>query len=543
MLPVKPQAASYKLQVRLRLEANSCHKMKSPDRVFQLIKSLTKQEKWYFKAFAKWNSLKDDSNYIRLFDLMDSQKEHDEKKLKQKLGNHPLAKSFAETKYQLYSSLLKSLHAYHINSSVDNRLKTFLHQIEILFNKAMYDEALRLTLQAKKLAGKYESFTELLDLLEWERLAVVYSFTPDRMNERLEEVIRERNEIIDRLKNFSSYNDLGDRLYVLHVKSGVVRDEKILKRYKSLMSHPLLKNVSKAASYEAKATFYYCHKIFAFAIQDAKDYYKFSQLHVKALEEKPQMIEDRMTRYIGSLYSLAMAQNDVRRYDDFLHTIGKMRAIPEKFKSGRLELNRLKIFEQTYREELSYYSYTGQFERGNAIVKEVMEGMERYRKLLTEQAVILFYYELAKTKFGVKRYKESLDFINRIINNTETGTREDVVAVLRIMQLIIHYELGNNMLLPYIVKSTYRYLYKKERLYKMETVILQYLRKLERIRTQKELIDSFRILRSELAKLAKDPYEKIGLDYFDFISWLDCRIEKKEFAEVVRKKAMEGKEA
>lgn len=104
------------------------------------------------------------------------------------------------------------------------------------------------------------------------------------------------------------------------------------------------------------------------------------------------------------------------------------------------------------------------------------------------------------------------------------------------MRLVIHFELGNNLLLPYIIKSTYRYLFKKKRLYKMETVILQYLRKLERIRNQKELRASFKVLRSELNKLNKDPYEKIGLEYFDFITWLDSKLERKDFGVMVKAK-------
>ncbi len=510
--------------------------MKSPDSLFRLIKSLSKQEKWYFKAFAKWNSLKDDSNYIRLFDLMDSQEEYDEGKLKKRISTRPLAESFAETKYQLYPNILKSLHAFHLQSSADIRLKILIHQIEILFNKALYGEAFRFIQQGKKIARHYENFIALLDILEWERMTILYSFEQERMSRPLEDLAGEKARINALLNNQNRYSVLNDRLFILHQKSGVVRDAKTRKEYATIMNHPLLRDVRKALSYEAKISFYHSHKICAFAMQDSSTYYKFSMLHVQTLEEKPHLIEERMTRYIGSLYSLAMAQNDNQQYAEFLRTLARMRAIPDTYKSGKRDLNRLKIFELSYREELSYYWYSGNFERGNILANEAISRITHYRKLLTGHSLTLLYYELAKIKFGVKRFREALDCVDVVANKAETGTREDIVAVLRIMRLIIHFELGNNLLLPYIIKSTYRYLFKKKRLYKMETVILHYLRKLERIRNQKELLQSFKVLRAELNKLNKDPYEKIGLEYFDFIAWLDSKIEKKDFGVVMRAK-------
>ena len=45
-------------------------------------------------------------------------------------------------------------------------------------------------------------------------------------------------------------------------------------------------------------------------------------------------------------------------------------------------------------------------------------------------------------------------------------------------------------------------------------------------------------LKSDLEKILKNPYELEFLVDFDIISWLDSKIEKRPFAEIVRKKAI-----
>lgn len=41
-----------------------------------------------------------------------------------------------------------------------------------------------------------------------------------------------------------------------------------------------------------------------------------------------------------------------------------------------------------------------------------------------------------------------------------------------------------------------------------------------------------------MEKLLKIPYESKALEYFDFVSWLESKIENRPFAEVVREKCL-----
>jgi len=105
--------------------------------------------------------------------------------------------------------------------------------------------------------------------------------------------------------------------------------------------------------------------------------------------------------------------------------------------------------------------------------------------------------------------------------------------------LILHYELDNTELIEYFVKSTYRLLYKRKRLYKIETHILKFIKnKLPNIFSQKDLIKAFKKELPILRAFQKDPFEQKAFRYFDFVSWLESKIENRPFAEIVKEKAL-----
>ena len=64
----------------------------SSDKVFQLIRSLSKAEKRYFKVYTS-KQAGDKNNHQLLFDAIDKQKEYDETALKKSLKNPTLVRS------------------------------------------------------------------------------------------------------------------------------------------------------------------------------------------------------------------------------------------------------------------------------------------------------------------------------------------------------------------------------------------------------------------------------------------------------------------
>ena len=143
--------------------------MKSQSDIFSLIKSLNGPEKRYFKIYAKRNSLKGKSNYITLFNLIDRQKEPDEKKLKLYLKKSNPNFGLAETKYQLQNIILKSLVAFYSESKPLLRINQMRSRIAILISKSLFKQSIVLIEKLKKESIAIGNFALVIDLISFER--------------------------------------------------------------------------------------------------------------------------------------------------------------------------------------------------------------------------------------------------------------------------------------------------------------------------------------------------------------------------------------
>jgi hypothetical protein len=106
------------------------------ERLHQLIKSLSKAEKRYFKVY---NSAKSEStNYVKLFDAIDKQDIYDESAIKDVFKDSKFVRQLHVTKNQLIKLILKSLRNYHSSISVESELNLILRNIELLFRKELF---------------------------------------------------------------------------------------------------------------------------------------------------------------------------------------------------------------------------------------------------------------------------------------------------------------------------------------------------------------------------------------------------------------------
>ena len=103
------------------------------------------------------------------------------------------------------------------------------------------------------------------------------------------------------------------------------------------------------------------------------------------------------------------------------------------------------------------------------------------------------------------------------------------------MNLIIHYEMGNTMLLESLLRSAYRYLRKSENSQPIEHQILTFIKnsmKTANTVEHKKLLEKFK---EEMCGIKEAPRTRP----FDLTSWLESKIFEKTFEQVVREKHLE----
>jgi hypothetical protein len=180
---------------------------------------------------------------------------------------------------------------------------------------------------------------------------------------------------------------------------------------------------------------------------------------------------------------------------------------------------------------------SGDFDQAGKIVPEVAAGIDLYHDKIPATDVVLFKYNMAIVYFAGKQYSKSVKTLNDIINDSELSLRDDIQSFARLIRLIVFWEKGEQELLPYAVLSAYRFIYKRKKLYKFESLVLQFIKeKIPSINTAAKQRIAFSELKIKLEQLMLDPLEKKALEYFDFISWIESKIRRKDFKAVVREK-------
>lgn len=507
--------------------------MKPSTELFDLIKSLTKSEKRFFKLHSSLQS--GDKNYLRVFDAIDKQKEYDEDALKKQFTKETFIKHLPSEKNHLYKLILKSLRAFHAEGSVSGILKQEIKNIEILYQKALYSECNKLLHRAKRIARENERFYYWFELLSWEKMLLEEAYESGEFTKDLDALIEEEREVVEKLRNLGAYHILYSKINYVFRSGGYVRNEEEHLIVEEIAQHPLIKGKNTALSTRAATICYYTQGFCCCATRDWKtSLEKFTRVK-EILDNNPMVKADLPKRYIRTLHYMINGQMELGDMKSARANIKVLRELLGQpgFIGRNIETQ---IFMASYLSELRLLDRTGEHQKALAMVDEVLEGMEDKGLGLQKEHELEFFMAIACVYFGADQMNKALFWLNKVLNDNEPTLRQDIFTYARLFNLVVHYELGNYDLLEYIVRSTQRFLSKHHRAYQVESTLVDHIKRLARATDPELKVELFKELRKELTDHFKDPNESLVLKYFDVVSWVDSHIQGKSFSDVVRAK-------
>lgn len=512
--------------------------MKPSDELFKLIRSLSKSEKRFFKLSSSLQA--GEKNYLKLFDSIEKQKEYNEEEIKEQFKQETFIQHLPSEKNHLYKLILKSLRIYNADNSINSQLQDYIKNIEILYEKALYGECSKILSKGKRVAYENEKFYYLFELIKWEKTLLEEEYHSGNFSRDLNELITEEQDVIEKLRNLAEYQILYSKINYVFRIGGYVRNDDEKKMVEEISNHYLIKGKNTALSRRAAATCYYVKGLCAITNHEIEDSFAFFSKVVNIFEEHTALIQDIPKQYIKSLRNLLYYYLSVNNLDAYSDILSKMRLLQDRpgFTSTDIKLH---IFTSTYNSELQVYIASGEFQKGLALIPQIMEGIEMYADKITKEDEILFYYNISYCYFGDKQFKNSLHWLNKVLNDNESSLRQDIYSIARLFNLIIHFELGNFDLLDYIVKSTSRYFQKRKsmlnREYRFEIIMLKYLNRLAKSAIRQDSLSiHFVEMEAAIFEVLEDDYEKIALEYFDFLGWAESKRSAKSFAEVKQEK-------
>jgi hypothetical protein len=508
--------------------------MKPSTELFQLVKSLSKSEKRYFKLTSALQY--GEKNYMKLFDAIGSQRHYDEAELKKKFANETFVNHFPSEKNHLYSLILKSLRGFYVDKSAAAILQEQICNIELLVDRALYKECGKIIRKAKVIAYNYEKYYYLLDLIDWEKKLVEEEYLRGDFDKDLTKLVEEENNCLEKLKNLAEYQMLYSEINYVFRTGGYIRavDEQVI--LDKISKHDLIKDEKMALSKKAATACYYIRGLCAYTERNLDIAHVNFKNVVQIMEDNPMIMHELPSRYVKALNNVMFSYMDYADWGNALSIIKKLKDLVTQkgFESIGVQL---KLFTYPHNAELLVSISRGDFDQAiTDVVPSVLNGLKKYGLKINNEEIMLFYYNISRVYLGARDYKNALKYINLVLNNSEKGLREDVYTFARLINLIIHYQIGNYDLLDYTIKSAKRFVTNSQKNYKFEAVFLAGFKKLLKNRDPEAMFELFKSFKSDLQEVLKDPYEQAVNEYFDFISWLDSEIENKTFEEIVKSK-------
>ena len=505
------------------------------DTLFQLIKSMKKAEKRYFKLSGSRDDSTLQTKYLKLFDLIAMQKDFDEDAIIKK-ANFIASGQFSNLKANLYKKVLQSLRQFNSQSVLDLQIRELIDYAQILFNRSLYKQCDSMLKKAKNLAKRSDNMELLLEILKWERHVLSQVLASDDKH-RANNIIEEVQMVNNRINKVNLFTNLRLKLNSLYLNIGFIRSEEDFKNVQQIFRSSLPNYDENTLSLSEKMNLYSLYADYYFFIRNFEQAYVYAKKSFELFDSKS-LIYSRLENYIKVLNSLMIAQARLFKYDEFIkskRTLRSLRSLPAIAINENINK---KLFKYTYVHEFNAIFMRGDFKHGVALINKIKPNLELYIDALDNHSRIILYYKIGCLYFGNDDFKEAISWLNRIINSENVDLRKDIHGFARILNLISHYELGNTDVLEYFVRSTYRFLLKKEELHQYQKIILNFLKRLSGNISDKEMMERFETLLRQLRPLVNNPFEKRAFIYFDIISWLESKIQGSSVQKIIKKKAI-----
>jgi hypothetical protein len=423
--------------------------------ILELVSSLTKSEKSYFKKYSNQHVKGEKNDYIVLFEIFENLKNDKTFNIEKEFQKINI-NNISRVKNYLHDVILKSLISYHAENSIDAEIREDLRKIEVLWNKSLHEQCSKLLAKVKKNIDKYDKKLFLLEVLEWESKLIMEKPTNIDAYTNL---LSNREHSLFTLHGVTKqveYNFVG-RSFSLCFQS---KNKEFIYNnsvFKSNVENLIINSSAEAVEDGNLKISYFLDTVLYYISE--KNYIKAKEISEKLyiyLNDNENYIISNIARHITIIVNnlvLNFELNDFNNAIKYLEILKKIEKRYMKFCSEEIKsiLNfeyvicNINILIET-KKEIELRDFMLEFEQG-------LKNDYEFSHLNRES---LFYVSLSRAYFELNNFKLALFWLNKLFYNRKLESYYIYNNAL-IYELIIHYELGNFDYVENKIRSLKRY--------------------------------------------------------------------------------------
>ncbi len=497
------------------------------DKLYQIISSLSKPEKRYFKLHSNTSGVVEEKKYIKIFDILANMKYYDETKFLELLKEKKIDTRYLNgDKNYLYHQIIESLAQQQNNQTAHLKVRHYLNICNILYKKGLIKQALDYCTKAKKIAKDHELILLIPNILITERGLLSFSENYNTIDQSYQAM----QEATIEIKAYNHIDTLYRQSIILLKKIDKVRKfeqlEKIDDIYNSLQNYPneQLSIYSLIRKNQCLAALYYIKN------EKQKEFEVVKQ-NIEIIENNLKFKEEHYFEYI-TFFSYLLRLSKTQLPEQYAVLFQQFINMAHFAKKDKKKIQ-ARIYSLAYSTDIVKKLDEGNFDKGIQQIDHIKKILKQFNELIPRSVHLTFQYKFAYLYYGQGDLSTALNYINSIINEYEENDRPDVFLFTHILNLIIHYELGNDVLVTYRLRSVFSLLKNRNHLFKTEQNILNCIKQLQKSKNKTERKDVLLLYKNNITKLFEEqPFEKNVLQYFDCITWLDCLLKGVSFQEM-----------
>lgn len=486
--------------------------MKPSTDLFELVKSMSKNEKRYFRMYTAMQ--KGSKSYIRLFEVLDKQKVHNENEIKNEFESPGIRGQLAFNKHYLYNLIIRSLVSFNQKNSPDIKIQSMISECKILFDKALYRKYFRKIEEAKKAALEYERYGYLAQLIDMEKFIIRKE---ELQSEKTKSLYKEANSALMNMKHIFDNSSIASQLMVAYRSHGLSRGIEQDNVIEQLLNSSDLIAPELTESYRVKESFYRVMEIKALSRAEYGKMLDALEKRLEMVNKAPKAFENLIIDHKNDiLYSLIDTCLLLNKPDDAGHYLEQL----EGYGTGSAAVNSDNSIISAYA-KFRIYLKRNEVSKAEKMIPVLENILIRFKDRILLDFELGIMFGIISCLILTGNYPEALKMLNRLSAHPLIEKRKDFESYLKILSLIVHYEMKNFSLLKHLLISTYRYLYKREKLFRLEQLIIEFIRKLPGVKNEHDLEFMFRKYTKRLRTLSRDKYERNAFEYFDYLKWIE----------------------
>ena len=399
-------------------------------------------------------------------------------------------------------------------------------QTEILYQKGLYDQCAKLVQKATKLSDNLEDPQIILECNNWIRKVM----GPLIGAENVYDTISEAKQIAQHTVEELDYLDLYYQTFILREKINRSRDGGSIEKLEELMSHDLLTK-SKPESLFATVKYHQTWAQYYYIHSNHEDEYKHCNELIAAVESNKFFMKNYPFDYLAH----KSRQLSVAKFADqnnFLQLLKEFRKLDGSNYTTSKERYNFQIEYYASMSELAFHVYQGNYESLHDRIEKIRKDLEQFDRFLNNSAKVTFHYLFAYVYVAVGDPKQALKEINTILNDFKVDDRPDLFHFARLMNLIIHFELENVSLIPYLHKSTENFFKKNNSLYPFENLIMKFFKNVTEDKNSKKLREDLEKLLAKMNELKVDSTNTAASLYFNIEKWIESKVKSTTMSEL-----------